>query len=149
MKRSSRLSLLGLGVLVAIFMFAGRAMAESDDGTTAALFSGVILLFVLIFGAAIYVYMALALQTIATNGDRKCMVCLDSDCQSDFDVDHRQETDLVACAFSHSACGIGHRNYCVDGNCRSSRQTELVGHPDAGSSSEFYCSWLPRLGGLK
>ena len=67
MKRSSRLSLLGLGVaLVAVLLSAGTAMAESDDGAVAALFSGVVVLFVLVFAAAIYVYMALALQTIAT-----------------------------------------------------------------------------------
>ena len=67
MKRLSRFSLLALGVaLVSVVMSSGTAMAESDDGTAAALLSGVVLLVVLVIGAAIYVYMALALQTIAT-----------------------------------------------------------------------------------
>ena len=66
MKQLSRLSLLALGVaLVAVVMSSGTAMAESDDGTVPALFSGIVLLIVLAMCAAIYVYMALALQTIA------------------------------------------------------------------------------------
>lgn len=68
--RFSRLSLFGLGaVLVAVLLSATAALAQdssSSDGALPALFAGGMLLFVLIFAAAIYVYFALTLSTIAT-----------------------------------------------------------------------------------
>jgi ABC-type Na+ efflux pump permease subunit len=66
--RFSRLSLLGLSIaLVAVLMSTSAALAQSTDaaGPFAAL-TGVMLLFVVVFGLAMYIYMALALQTIAT-----------------------------------------------------------------------------------
>jgi hypothetical protein len=61
-------SLLGLSVaLFAVLMSASAAFAlSSDEDAAMAAISGVVLLFILIFGAACYIYMALALQTIAT-----------------------------------------------------------------------------------
>ena len=68
--RFSRLSLFGLGAaLVAVLLSATAALAQdssSSDGTMPAIFAGGMILFILIFAAAIYVYMALALSTIAT-----------------------------------------------------------------------------------
>jgi hypothetical protein len=65
--RFSPLSLLGLSIgLVAVLMSAGAALAQSSDaaGPFAAL-SGVMLMFFVVFGLGMYVYMSLALQTIA------------------------------------------------------------------------------------
>ena len=68
--RFSRWSLLGLGaVLVTVLIFATAALAQdssSSDGTMPAIFAGGMLLFILLIAAAAYVYMALALSTIAT-----------------------------------------------------------------------------------
>jgi hypothetical protein len=67
--RFSRLFLFGLGAaLVAVLLSATAALAQdsSSDGTMPALLAGGMLLFILVFAAAIYVYMALALSTIAT-----------------------------------------------------------------------------------
>lgn len=67
--RFSLLSRFGLSiafVVALIFMSAGAALAQSsDDGVAATAFSGVVLLFALAIGLAVYLYMALALQTIA------------------------------------------------------------------------------------
>jgi hypothetical protein len=67
--RFSLLSLAGLRIaLVAVLMSAAAGLAQSSDtgaGPFAAL-TGVMLLFVVVFGLAAYVYLALALQTIAT-----------------------------------------------------------------------------------
>ena len=67
--RFSPLSLLGLSIaLVAVLTSAAKSLAQSSDtgaGPFAAL-TGVMLLFVVVFGLAAYVYMSLALQTIAT-----------------------------------------------------------------------------------
>jgi len=52
--------------LVAILLSAAVAVAQSSDGSgPAAVFGGMMLMFVLAFGLAAYVYMSLALQTIA------------------------------------------------------------------------------------
>lgn len=68
--RFSRLSLFGFGAaLVAILLSATMVFAQdssSSDGTVPALLAGGMLIFILIFAAAIYVYFALALSTIAT-----------------------------------------------------------------------------------
>ncbi len=65
--RFSPLSLPGLSIaLVAVLISAGAAVAQSSDGGPFAALSGVLLLFVVVFGLGMYVYMALALQTIAT-----------------------------------------------------------------------------------
>ncbi len=67
--RFSLLSLAGLSIVfVAVLMSAAAALAQSADtgaGPFAAL-TGVMLLFVVVFGLAMYIYTALALQTIAT-----------------------------------------------------------------------------------
>jgi Family of unknown function (DUF5684) len=65
--RFSPLSLLGLSIaLVAVLMSASVALAQSTDAGPFAAMSGVMLLFVVVLGLGCYVYMALALQTIAT-----------------------------------------------------------------------------------
>lgn len=66
--RLSALSLLGLSVtLIAGLMSASVALAQSsDDAGPAAAVAGVMLLFVVVVGLACYIYMSLALQTIAT-----------------------------------------------------------------------------------
>jgi hypothetical protein len=68
--RFSRWSLLGLGaVLVTVLLSATAVLAQdssSSDGTIPAIFAGGMLLFILVIAAAAYVYMALALSTIAT-----------------------------------------------------------------------------------
>ena len=66
--RFSRLSIFGLGAaLVAVLLSATAVLAQdSSDGTMPAMFAGGMILFILVFAAAIYVYMALALSTIAT-----------------------------------------------------------------------------------
>jgi hypothetical protein len=61
----SRLLLPTLGVLAAVLGCAGLASAQSPDTVRAAA-AGTVLLIAGIFGLGIYVYMALALQTIAT-----------------------------------------------------------------------------------
>jgi hypothetical protein len=65
--RFSPLSLRGLSIaLVAVLLSASAALAQSSDAGPFAALSGVMLLFVVVFGLGCYVYMALALQTIAT-----------------------------------------------------------------------------------
>jgi Family of unknown function (DUF5684) len=66
--RFSPLSLMGLTIgSVAVPMSAGAALAQSTDATGPfAALTGVMLLFVVVFGLGCYVYMSLALQTIAT-----------------------------------------------------------------------------------
>ena len=66
--RWGRLSTLGFGsVLLGTLLWAGVASAQSDSSSNAlgAIFAGGMLLFFLVFALAIYVYMALAFQTIA------------------------------------------------------------------------------------
>ncbi|MGA9039124.1 MAG: DUF5684 domain-containing protein [Terriglobales bacterium] len=60
-----RFSPLSLPVLVAMLMSASAALAQSTSAPSAAL-SGLVLLCLLVFGGAAYVYMSLAVQTIAT-----------------------------------------------------------------------------------
>lgn len=68
--RFGRLSLFGLGAaLIAVLLSATAVLAQdssSSDGTLPALFAGGMILFMLVFFAAFYVYCALALSTIAT-----------------------------------------------------------------------------------
>jgi hypothetical protein len=66
--RFSPWSLLGLRIaLAAVLMSAATALAQSTDATGPfAALTGVMLLFVVVFGLGCYVYMSLALQTIAT-----------------------------------------------------------------------------------
>ena len=66
--RFSPWSLLGLRMaLVAVLMSAAAAQAQSSDATGPfAALTGVMLLFVVVFGLGCYVYISLALQTIAT-----------------------------------------------------------------------------------
>jgi hypothetical protein len=66
--RVSPWSLLGLTIgSVAVPVSASAALAQSSDATGPfAALTGVMLLFVVVFGLGCYVYMSLALQTIAT-----------------------------------------------------------------------------------
>jgi hypothetical protein len=65
--RFGPLSLLAVStVLVAVLMSASAALAQSTDAGPFAALSGVLLLLFVVFAAGCYVYMALALQTIAT-----------------------------------------------------------------------------------
>ncbi len=65
--RFGRLSLLGLGIaFFVVLLSASVALAQDSDGTMPAIFAGGMLMFFLVFFAAIYIYMALALSTIAT-----------------------------------------------------------------------------------
>jgi hypothetical protein len=65
--RFSRLSLLGSGIaLAAILISASTAIAQSDTGPVPAALGGAMLFFVVVLGLAAYVYMSLALSTIAT-----------------------------------------------------------------------------------
>ena len=65
--RFSPLSLRGLSIaLVAVLLSASAALAQSSDAGPFTALSGVMLLFAVVFGVGCYVYMALALQTIAT-----------------------------------------------------------------------------------
>ena len=60
------LSFLGISAaVVAVRMSTGRAMAQSNDGEVPAILTGVFFFCALIVGLAFYVYIALALQTIA------------------------------------------------------------------------------------
>jgi len=52
--------------LVAVLISASVALAQSTDEGPLAALSGGLLLFCLVFGLGFYIYMALALQTIAT-----------------------------------------------------------------------------------
>ena len=61
-----RLSLPGLSVLLAVLILAGMGWAQSSDGTVPAALAGTMLMFVVVMCLAGYVYVALALQTIAT-----------------------------------------------------------------------------------
>lgn len=66
----SRLSLFGLGAVLAVVLLSATAVlaqdSSSSDGTMPALFAGGMILFILIFAAAFYVYFALALSAIAS-----------------------------------------------------------------------------------
>jgi hypothetical protein len=61
-----RLSLPGLSVLLAVLILASMGWAQSSDGTMPAGLAGTMLMFVVVMCLAGYVYVALALQTIAT-----------------------------------------------------------------------------------
>jgi hypothetical protein len=62
----SRLSWCGLSVGIAVLMSAGMAWAQSSDSPVSAALAGTMLMFIVVIGLAGYVYMSLALQTIAT-----------------------------------------------------------------------------------
>ena len=68
--RFSRLPLFGFGAVLAVVLLSATAVlaqdSSSSDGTLPALFAGGMILFILVFAAAVYVYFALALSTIAT-----------------------------------------------------------------------------------
>ena len=65
--RFNPLSLLGLSIAsVAVLVSASAALAQSSDAGPFAALSGGLLMFVVVLGLGFYVYMALALQTIAT-----------------------------------------------------------------------------------
>jgi hypothetical protein len=64
--RFRRLSLVGLSVaFVVLLMSAGVVLAQSSDGEIPGALSGAVLFFLFVFCLAFYVYLALALQTIA------------------------------------------------------------------------------------
>jgi hypothetical protein len=56
----------GLSVCIAVLISAGMAWAQSSDSPVPAALAGTMLMFVVVICLAGYVYMALALQTIAT-----------------------------------------------------------------------------------
>ena len=63
----SRLSLLGSSIaLAAVLLYASAALAQSDTGAVPTALGGAMLLFLVVFGLAAYVYMSLAVSTIAT-----------------------------------------------------------------------------------
>jgi hypothetical protein len=65
--RLSRLLVPGLSVaLVAVSMLSGVAGAQSSNDAIPTAIAGTMLMFFVVCGLAVYVYMALALQTIAT-----------------------------------------------------------------------------------
>ena len=68
--RFSRLSLFAMGAAVVVMLLSATAVfaqdSSSSDGTLPTLFAGGMLLFILVLAAACYVYVALALSTIAT-----------------------------------------------------------------------------------
>ena len=65
--RFSALSLPGLRIaVVAVLMSASAALGQSSDAGPLAALSGGLLMFVVVLGLGMYIYMALALQTIAT-----------------------------------------------------------------------------------
>jgi Family of unknown function (DUF5684) len=61
----NRLSLSGLGAF-AVLMSAGVASAQSSGGPAQPVFAGAAVAYILVFALATYIYVALALQTIAT-----------------------------------------------------------------------------------
>jgi hypothetical protein len=64
--RFRRLSLVGLSVaFIGLLMSAGVVLAQSSDGEIPGALSGGVLFFLFVFCLAFYVYLALALQTIA------------------------------------------------------------------------------------
>jgi len=68
--RFSRLSVFAMGAAVVVMLLSATAVfaqdSSSSDGTPPTLFAGGMLLFILVLAAACYVYVALALSTIAT-----------------------------------------------------------------------------------
>lgn len=64
--RLGRLSLHNLSLLIAVPFLASVSWAQSSDGTMPAALAGTMLMFVVVMCLAGYVYVALALQTIAT-----------------------------------------------------------------------------------
>lgn len=63
--RFRRLSLVGLNVAFVVLLMSGVVLAQSSDGEIPGALSGGVLFFTFVFGLAFYVYLALALQTIA------------------------------------------------------------------------------------
>ena len=63
--RLARLSLPGMSLLVAVLTLATAAWGQSSNNALPAALAGTMLMFVLFCGLAAYIYMALALQTIA------------------------------------------------------------------------------------
>jgi hypothetical protein len=62
----SRLSLSGFSVLATVLMLASVGWAQYADRTVQTAIAGTVIMIIVVFGLAAYVYMALALQTIAT-----------------------------------------------------------------------------------
>jgi len=62
----SRLSLPGFSVLAAVLMLARVGWAQSSDGPLPTAIAGTMILVAVVFALAAYVYVSLALQTIAT-----------------------------------------------------------------------------------
>jgi Family of unknown function (DUF5684) len=61
-----RLTLLGLSIAsVSVLMWAGVASAQSSDNAVSAGIASAMVLFIVVFALGAYIYMALALQTIA------------------------------------------------------------------------------------
>lgn len=62
----NRLSLPGFSVLAAVLMLARVGWAQSSDGAVQTAIAGTMILIIVVFALAAYVYVSLALQTIAT-----------------------------------------------------------------------------------
>jgi hypothetical protein len=131
--RLNRLSLCGLGVaLGAVLVSASAAWGQSSNPSIPPAMAGSLLMIVLVFGLASYVYMALALQTIAVKTNTaNAWLGLGADCKCHPDVADRQEAVVVAHSLCDSHRQHRNRHYGVDGRGRSAAETKLVG--DSGN----------------
>jgi hypothetical protein len=111
--------------------------------------TGVFILCAIVFGLACYIYMSLALQTIAvkTNTENPWLAW-NSDRQHYFDVNGGQETAVVASPVFHSPRESCYGDNRLDGRRRSSWEAELVGHHDDRSIRWADCPRLSSLGRL-
>jgi hypothetical protein len=128
-------------------ILAGSAFAQSDSSgnfTAAAALGGFMVVF-LIIGLAVYVYMALALQTIANKTNRKRLAGLGPDNQHRPDVEHRKKAAVVDYSLLDSDRKHHRDCYRLDGNRRGPRETELVGdsvHRPGGAGGRARLSGL-------
>src|SRR5689334_18350814 len=74
---------------------------------------------------------------------------MDSDCQHLPDVERRKEADVVVCSVLDSVSEFDYGDHRLDGRCRSSAQTELVGDPDDRARGEPCSPWIFGLVGLE
>jgi hypothetical protein len=129
---------------------AGSLFAQDDNLRAPVAALGGMLVFLLIFCAAMYIYVALALKTIAEkNPHGKLLARLDPHRQRDFDVEYCQEADLVDHSVFHS---IREHRGCrsdLDGRCGGAPKAQLVGHSGGyRSGHQSRGHRLPRLGRL-
>ena len=115
--RFSPLSFLGFSAaMVAVLMSTGRAMAQSNDGEIPAILTGVFFFCALIAGLAFYVYIALALQTIAKKtGTANDWLAWIPIANLILMLNVAKKPGVVGCAFLHSAGEHRDGDYCLDG----------------------------------